>query len=74
MKKVNYRQQLLKTFKIFDRDGNQTISAEELKKVMKSLNNCITSQEAEELFRCMGKFQEEIRLGELLEFVMKNLE
>lgn len=49
MKDVDTEDELMQSFRIFDKDGNGYISAAELKHVMLSLGEKLTDEEIEEM-------------------------
>lgn len=53
----DYQEETLAAFKVFDRDGSGTISAAELKAVMKSLGENLSDAEIDEMIREADKDQ-----------------
>lgn len=53
----DYEEETLAAFKVFDRDGSGTISASELKAVMKSLGENLSDAEIDEMIREADKDQ-----------------
>lgn len=47
----DFAEETMAAFKVFDKDGSGTISAEELKAVMKSLGENLTDAEIDEMIR-----------------------
>ncbi|EDO05489.1 EF hand calmodulin family protein [Babesia bovis T2Bo] len=51
MKEGDTEEELVQAFKVFDRDGNGFISAQELRHVMTNLGEKLTNEEVEEMLR-----------------------
>ena len=51
MKEVDGEEEIKEAFKVFDKDGNGTISAAELRHVMTNLGEKLTDQEVDEMIR-----------------------
>lgn len=51
LKEPDTEEDLIEAFKIFDKDGNGVISADELRTVMKTLGEKLTTEEAEEMIK-----------------------
>ena len=51
MRDTDTEEELIEAFKVFDRDGNGLISAQELKHVMISLGEKITDEEVDEMIK-----------------------
>jgi len=51
MKDPDTEEDLIEAFKIFDKDGNGVISAQELRHVMTTLGERLTEEEADEMIR-----------------------
>ena len=51
MRDTDTQEELIEAFKIFDRDGNGLISANELQHVMTSLGENVTEEEVEEMIK-----------------------
>lgn len=51
MKETELEEQLIQTFKVFDRDGNGLLSGQELKYVMAVVGEVLTEQEVDELIK-----------------------
>lgn len=51
MKETELEEQLIETFKVFDRDGNGLLSGTELKYVMAVVGESLTDQEVDELIK-----------------------
>ena len=51
MKDPDTEEDLIEAFKIFDKDGNGVISAQELRHVMTTLGERLTEDEADEMIR-----------------------
>ncbi len=51
MKETELEEQLIETFKVFDRDGNGLLSGQELKYVMAVVGEVLTDQEVDELIK-----------------------
>lgn len=54
MKKSDPSTEFKKAFKVFDRDGNGSISSRELDQVMTNLERPLTPSELEELYSHLG--------------------
>ena len=53
----DFQQEMRAAFEVFDQDGSGTISAEELRKVMKSLGEDLTDAEIDEMIKEADKDQ-----------------
>ncbi|UKK01874.1 calmodulin [Theileria orientalis] len=51
MKECDTEEELIQAFKVFDRDGNGFISAQELRHVMTNLGERLTDEEVDEMLR-----------------------
>ena len=51
IKDTDTEEELREAFKVFDRDGNQLISAAELRQVMTTLGEKLTDEEVDEMIR-----------------------
>ena len=51
MKDTDTEEDIREAFKVFDRDGNQLISAAELRQVMTTLGEKLTDEEVDEMIR-----------------------
>ena len=51
MKDTDSEEELQEAFKVFDKDGNGTISAAELRHVMTNLGEKLTDEEVDEMIR-----------------------
>jgi calmodulin len=51
MKETELEEQLIETFKVFDRDGNGLLSGQELKYVMAVVGEVLTDTEVDELIK-----------------------
>jgi len=51
MRETELEEELIETFKVFDRDGNGLLSGQELKYVMKAVDEILSEQEIDELIK-----------------------
>ena len=72
MKKADTETEFRKVFKIFDRDGNGSISASELDQVMTNLERPLTASELDEIYKAVAKHgKEEIDEEEFVRLLME---
>lgn len=58
MKDIEIEDELLETFKVFDKDGNGYITADELRKVILTIGDNVTTDEVEDMIREADKDQD----------------
>ena len=73
MKKADTGKEFRSLFKIFDRDGNGSVSASELDQVMTNLERTLTASELEEIYKNVNRAgKEEIDEEEFVKLLMQS--